>query len=1226
MTAASIFLQDTLRDYNIDYSLPLPFDRYRLSDEHRTSRGISVSFDFGEDLSQAVVTYSSLNGITLEQLVLASYYAFLFKLTNGESELCIKMNIDGRYTKELTSVIGLFVNTIPLRCQLDPYWSFPQLLDHVQEITTNSLEYSYFPLQRILVQNSNAARSVFLDTAFEFQSYTSKNSKNELIMEDARFHDMSTSVCIDDDAIMGDSDFILTVQYDLDMNHISCSFSASIDLFDRITVDKMTQRFYSMLEHLFHMKEVQINKLLNELSIILPDERLLMKSINNTQVLFSPLACIHHEFIHQVMEHPQKLAVELDNQSLTYSELLYYVQVLSLNLLNKQSVNVGDLVCQCVERSLSMVIGMMTIEIVGAVYCPLSPRDPQHRLNVLIEQTQSRLVLVHPITQAKFDDNKSLNIDSVIIDYEVENDADVNQLTSIKVTPENIAYIIFTSGSTGTPKAAQIRHRNFSESIRSLNSVNTLNENDTVVQMTRCSFDIHVEDIIGTLIIGATIVMLHPRGMIDFEYLITVLEQKQISFINNVPSIFQSLFTISQEYNARDAMKYLRSVCSGGEAFPVKLVPLIRSMVSETCQIWNLYGPAETTIACTFHPVDIMTDTGNIPIGRILPNYWCLILDNFLQSVIVSQEGELYIGGVGVFAGYRERDDLTTKVFVKIEDEIFYRTGDIVKLDNNGLLYYRGRKDYQIKLHGQRIELGEIEQCLLDTSISACVVIKCGEDHLVAYVQGSDIDVEQLRKHCQYHLPPHMVPSAFVLLEKLPLNENGKIDRKLLSIPDFSPLANINQAGLMSLTPLEEHLQRIFSETFHCKSPNVSMPFGQLGGTSIDAIRALVLIRQEICVKVDASLLFANPSVRQLAQTIESLLVTYGDSTIKTIALQLEKDQDRLMPSLCIELLDGVKIAEFQNILCFPSNLLNIERGVTTFGRVNLAPFEMTKEGLCYLNEIHLGSYVNLTNGCTIMPATRLSSKIIVGSQTLVTEKTISTQSNCVLLGIPAREMPFIVPEDIYFVNDSSYSNYIAIYTLLFTCFSLFISKCLFITLYLSLPIVAALFIHAMLFCAIYHYSILSTKRRSHFTYSEVITRQQHFLYTLMNEFSAFVGPYLSGTQCLVFLFRILGAQIGSDVSLPDVGCLTDPHLVKIGDHVRLNRNAIIQAHTFEQRVFKRAPITVNHSSVLMSNTLVLSGSILQGQNLILPWTLVMKDDQLPPNTNWSGVPAKQVI
>ncbi|CAF4241799.1 unnamed protein product, partial [Rotaria sordida] len=297
------------------------------------------------------------------------------------------------------------------------------------------------------------------------------------------------------------------------------------------------------------------------------------------------------------------------------------------------------------------VIGMMAIEMIGAVYCPLSSRDPELRLSELVEQTESRLVLIHYLTQAKFnDDIMSLDIDRVFTDIDVARHISIDRLSSVVIAPKNIAYIIFTSGSTGIPKAYHL-----------------------------------------------------PKHV----------------------------------------------------------------------HIWNTYGPAEATVDCTFHILNISVDIAGVPIGHPLSHYLCLILDNFLQSVVISQEGELYVGGVGVFAGYLKRDDLTAKALIRIDDETFYRTGDLVRMDSNGLLHYQGRKDHQIKLHGQRIELGEIEQCLLNTSISACVVIKWNDDHLIAYVQSSNINEEQLHKHCQSHLPPHMIPSIFVILEKLPLNANG---------------------------------------------------------------------------------------------------------------------------------------------------------------------------------------------------------------------------------------------------------------------------------------------------------------------------------------------------------------------------------------------------------------------------------------------------------------------
>ncbi len=355
MSGASMFWHDILYDCNLDQSLPLPYDRYRLSNEHRTGRGISISFDFGQDLSHDFLHYASSNNINLQYLALAIYYVFLFKLTNGVKDLCIGMNTDGRYKEELMSVIGMFVNAIPLRCQLDPHGSFHQLVEHVQEIMIDSLAYSYFPLQRILAQHPNSEKPAFLDTSFVFASIQNQSLENEVIIGGNRLHFMPISIKISEDEIMSKFDFALTIQYESNTNQILCTIDASLDLFDATTFDKIGQRFHCMLTQLLNVTDFQIEKSIHELSIVLPDDKSLIQSMNNTEVLFPPVTCIHHDFVYQVIKHPQKLAVELDDQSLTYAELLYYSQVLSLHLMNEYGVVSGQIICQCVERSISMV-------------------------------------------------------------------------------------------------------------------------------------------------------------------------------------------------------------------------------------------------------------------------------------------------------------------------------------------------------------------------------------------------------------------------------------------------------------------------------------------------------------------------------------------------------------------------------------------------------------------------------------------------------------------------------------------------------------------------------------------------------------------------------------------------------------------------------------------------------------------------------------------------------
>ncbi|CAF3978115.1 unnamed protein product, partial [Adineta steineri] len=1527
MSGASMFWFDVLHDCKLDQSLSLPFDRYRLANEHRTCQTTSISFDFGQDLSHDFFIHASLNNISLEHLTFAIYFIFLFKLTNGQTDLCISMNIDNRYKDELNSIIGLFENIIPVRCQLDPHWWFHQLLEHVQEITTKSRKYSYFPLQHILKQHPHISKHAFLETSLEFLSY--KNNSTVMI-GDSQLLPGSFSSNINEDEILSASDFSLLIHHYMNMNQLSCTVNASLDLFNVETTDNISQRFHSMLRQLFTPVDDQMNKPVYEISLTLPNERLLVQSSNNTQISFpSPLTCIHHEFVYRVMKHPQKLAVELDEQSLAYAELFAYVQVLSFHLISKYVVVPGEIICQCAERSLLMVIGVLAIEMAGGIYCPLSPRDPQHRLHALIQQTQSRLVLVHWFTKMKFnDDITTFNISSILVNNDIHSSVDIDQLSKVIVRPDNIAYIIFTSGSTGKPKAVQVRHKNFIQLMRSLVRVDVLNENDIIMQIARCSFDLHIQDIIGTLIAGGLLVMPHLGGTIDFDYLINVIKTKNVTCFTTVPAILQHLFSFLQKSTRLTAVKSLRSICSGGEICSVNLVNLVLSSVLHSCRLWNLYGPAEATVVSTFHRVHVITDVHYIPIGTSLSNYRCMIVNQYLQSSIIGQEGELFVGGVGVFAGYLERDDLTAKALIEIDGQLFYRTGDLVRIDKNGLLHYQGRKDHQIKLHGQRIELGEIERCLLNiTSISACVVMKWNNDHLVAYIQSSDTNEHELREHCQSHLPPHMIPSFFIILDKLPLNPNGKIDRKLLPSPDFSSSTD-SIDGNVPRTTLEQLLQNIFSQAFHIESPHVEVAFSQLGGTSLGAILALTLIRQQVSNKVDIGLLFTNPSIRQLAIAIEPLLILDAPEEIVCTTNQSRETHARFSPSFVIEsvgiallvsqwllpiivihrwcplffpilpichllfyiicshllshrnikdgnvfswsyyrwwfldriwnnntfwlqhilgtplysyylrlcgarislnthiyttiidapwlleidegswianetylnclyfsddntfklspirigsncsigtrsiLFDGVdmqdniiiqpmssitgfvasktivdgeehkslpsdmsimqsnrslsiwhkiyqiiaiisiicihytllilvykvysvrqipllisitfcwtlwsiigcfisllllkfivgpcaageiypiasrlylqkiwlrqlivssfhhawllptgydylyphilrwlgahieenvKLAEIDTFLSCPTNLLKIEMGVTTFGGILIVPTELTLSGDHRVDQVILGSHTNLANGCSILPGSCLASETMIGNLTRISRETKS-RSGEVFMGVPARTMPFQMPPR------PEIQDQIEIIPFWNTCLSHYVSKCLLLSIYSFGGLVGGSIIHTILVCGLY--------RCHSYLHHQIL---QHIIVRMSQDHEQFICPFLGNTQWLIRLCRAYGAHIGENVIMPDIISITDYPLMTIGDNVRVHVRTQIQGHSFEQRIFKLAPVSIGNSCVLMGYSIVMPGCKLMGNNRLYPLTLIMKNDQLPPDTHWKGVPA----
>ncbi|CAF1573219.1 unnamed protein product [Rotaria magnacalcarata] len=838
MNVASTFWFECLKQYDFDRPLQLPFDRRCIIKIHRTQLNTSTYFDVGETLAQAFLNYATTNHVLPIHLVLACYFAFLFKMTNGECDLCIRMNTSDHCRAKLWSLTGNFINPIPLRCQIDPYYSFNQLVEYISQIVSQTLEYSYFPLEHILAQHQITATPAFLSNCFTFRSTSIEDNLSKVTLDDATIVNMSNTIEIDGYDAVNTLDFSISVRHNPTSGKLSFSIHAALDLFDEITVNKIAQRFHFMLDQIF-FKWDQCRQPIYEFSVMLPAEVSLIESLIDTHISTPPVRCLHYEFVQQMSEHSQKLSVELDEQSLTYGELCHHIQYFALYLINSYAVKPGDIVCQCVERSVSMVIGIVSIHMVGAAYCGLSPHSPQQRLHTLVKETESRFVLVHSMTQNLFnDDVTTLDMDTIINASNIVHDVDLDQLSKVAVMTENIAYVIFTSGSTGIPKAGKLRHRNLIECIHTLIHTGIFSKNDVIIQIAHCSFDAHFLDIVGAIVIGGTLVMLHPKGNMDLAYLARILKEKQISYFLIVPSLINSLLNFLKENNDISVIKSLRSVCSGGEAITTQLVSLLRSYVHENCLIWNLYGPSEITICCTYHMVDVTYEKSNIPIGRSLPKYQCLVVNEMLQPVIVGQEGELFVGGVGVFAGYLGRDDLTAKVVIEIGDEVFYRTGDLVRLDSRGFLHYIGRKDHQVKLRGQRIELGEIEQCILQSSskITACVVTKYDNEHLVAYIQSSDVDEKPLRAYCCSQLPPHMIPSKFIVLKQLPLNSNGKVDRKRLPSPDFaSSIASTVIDFKKPRNAIEECVHSLWCEVLQHAGAQISIEenFFNIGGHSL---------------------------------------------------------------------------------------------------------------------------------------------------------------------------------------------------------------------------------------------------------------------------------------------------------------------------------------------------------------------------------------------------------
>ncbi|CAF1504008.1 unnamed protein product, partial [Adineta ricciae] len=818
MTENNRFWINILRDYDSERIFPLPYDRHPIPNEKRSDQIWSSTFEFDSEMLQIIHQHAEELNTTIENLLFSSYYIFLFKLTNGEMDLYVGRNIS-------------IDHRIPFYLRIGPTWSFAQLLKQVTQMSACTKQHAHLPLSSI--------HSLKHPLKFPVVFYYGR----QLLQQSP-------------------SDLSLCIVHDEQLNTLRYQVHASAHVFDQSTTQQLSQRFQCLFHQLFTSFDLNIQPIY-QLSIILPHEHALLKHFHPLQTHSQKptSTTIPHLFIQQAIKNPHKTAVTLDHSSLTYSQLLSQANQLAHTLIDDHHISEGDIVCQCMHRSIDMVIGILAIMMAGAIYVPLNPSDSSHRLDSLIQQIKPKLVLRRlPHTGHPYEQSPQLSI-----------------------TGESIAHIIFTSGSTGSPKGVQIRHRNFV----SYMETHQFDDKDIILQLANCSFDVHVDEIVSALCRGAHLVLLRHGGHLDFDYLTSVIAERQVTFIAPVPSWIDGLCGYLRENShACDRMRSIRWWFIGGEQLLSSTIRQLLPFIDEECHLLNTYGPAEITETATCYEVnrDEVSEMISIPIGRPLSGYRVFVVDEYGQEVVPGEQGEIVVGGVGVFGGYYGREELSKEVMMEVEGDLCYKTGDYGRIEvKNGELKFVGRKDFQIKLRGQRIELSMIESIILQSSgdVLNCVVIKedsPNDSYLCAYIKIKEClnkkNIEDIVvRYCRNQLASYMTPSKWYFVPDLPLNANGKIDRqKLSSVSEVTDFTSAS-APTMQLSPLEKKLEDIFIRSFGLKTlPDVSKSFGELGGTSLGAMHALILIRQEIYEQMDISLLFANPSIRQLATVLEPLL------------------------------------------------------------------------------------------------------------------------------------------------------------------------------------------------------------------------------------------------------------------------------------------------------------------------------------------------------------------
>jgi amino acid adenylation domain-containing protein len=842
--------------------LALPTDRPRPA--VATSAGDEVSRRLPAELQARIEAICKAYQVTPFVAWLSVLFALLSRYT-GQDDLCVGAPISGRSVRETEDLIGVFLNTLVLRVQHQDGVTFAGLLRAVKQEFMEGSARQDLPFERV-VEVVGPARSLshaplfqVLFTAFESPAVSWAFEGLQLTPH----HVPSTTAKFDQ-----------TWWVSLGIDG-SVFLEYSTDLFERRTADQMLGHFIAMAEAMVDRPDLPVARV----PLLTAAERHAIVSVPNSTRRPYPREALIHDLVYtQVAARSEATAVECGDQTLTYAELGARVDRLAWRLVDAgvgRRVKVG----LYLERSTEMVIALLAILKAGGTYVPLDPVYPAARVAFMLEDSQAPVVVtqvslaeVLPPTTAQV-----LYVDGADqVRPRVERAAD----STATVNADDLAYVIYTSGSTGQPKGVQVTHRNVVNFLMSMLDEPGFTRNDILLAVTTLSFDIAALELLLPLVAGGRVVIATRDEARDGAALVGLFAQRRVTVMQATPATWRLLLECGWK-----GTPGLKALC-GGETLSRELATALLERVDE---LWNMYGPTETTIWSAVHRV--RTGTGAVPIGRPIANTQMYVLDQQRQPVPIGVAGELYIGGDGVVAGYLNHPDLTADRFVSDPfhpdaSARLYRTGDLANYRADGTFDWLGRVDDQVKLRGFRIELGEIEAALLTLpNINDAVVVlredTPGDKRLMAYVTGPQGVPESWRDALRSTLPEYMIPSGLVTLDALPRTPNGKIDRRAL--PEFSADTDTT-LRVAPRTALEETVAALFCEVLKLDTIGVHDDFFDFGGHSLLATGVLSRVRERLQVNVPLRDFFAGSTVERFAKTIEAAPVATAPSSTAAIS------------------------------------------------------------------------------------------------------------------------------------------------------------------------------------------------------------------------------------------------------------------------------------------------------------------------------------------------------
>lgn len=862
----------------------------------QTFRGASEPLRLDAQLTAQLKALGQAHDATLFMTLLAAFKALLYRYT-GQEDLLVGSPTAGRQSAKFASTVGYFVNPIVLCTAPSGALSFAEFLQQVRDTTLAAFAHQEYPFALLVKQlqpERDPSRSPLFQVMFALNkaqlageesmgAFSLGEAGVEMNLAGLRLESMRLEQRI--------------AQFDLSLtmaevgNELSASLEYNTDLFDAATIKRLLGHFLTLLQGVV----AGPGERLDRLPLLADDERSLLLNEWSTTVEEigderAPALFVEQLFERRAAEHPESTAVVFEGAQLSYGELNARANKLA-HYLRRRGVGTDVPVAICVDRSLEMIVALMGVLKAGGAYVPLDPRNPRERLAFMLAETRVPWLL----TQKHLRETLPASTQVLCLDDDWDDVAreseDNPQLTH---EPESLAYVIYTSGSTGRPKGVMVSRASLAAAYESWRKPYLLDSSPCVVQTANFAFDVFTADVLRGLASGGRLVLCSWDTTLSPQHLYELMRAEKVELAEFVPALMRPLLQHLEE--TRQTLDFLRVFVSGADALYAEEYKKLRRFCGAGVRVFNSYGLTETTIDNVIFESSAaeMNLNGIAPLGRPFAGVRVYILDQQLQPVPAGLAGELYVGGDCVTRGYLGRPDLTAArfcpdPFAAEPGARLYQTGDLGRFLADGNIELLGRKDAQVKVRGVRIELGEIEAALKQhLHVRDAVVVARsdgdgaaglrGEKRLIAYVVAEgehQPDAKQLREFLAASLSEQMIPSAFVLLDALPVTPNGKIDRGALPAPTVS-VSETEAADEAPRTEAERILAGIWSELLKLERVGVHDNFFHLGGDSILSIQVVARARQSGLVLMPRKI-FEHPTIAALARAAELISETAKD-------------------------------------------------------------------------------------------------------------------------------------------------------------------------------------------------------------------------------------------------------------------------------------------------------------------------------------------------------------